>query len=60
MVELLWAVATVIFLILLIRVFPSVLGKAFEKRIEHGYDRKLEQVKAELQASYWGHRKVCT
>ena len=37
---------------LVIRVFPSVLGKAFEKRIEHGYDSKLEQVKAELQASY--------
>ena len=37
---------------LVIRVFPSVLGKAFEKRIEHGYDSKLEKLKAELQASY--------
>ena len=32
---------------LVIRVFPSVLGTAFEKRIAHGYDNKLEKIKAE-------------
>ena len=33
-------------------VFPSILGKAFAKRIEYRYNRKLEEIKAELQASY--------
>ena len=37
---------------LVIRVFPSILGKAFEKSIEHRYDRNLERIKAELQAYY--------
>ena len=52
MVDLIWAFGTVIFMILFIQVFPSVLGKALENRIKHGYDTKLEQVKAEWQASY--------
>ena len=38
--------------ILLFRVFPSILGKSAVKYIEHQYARKLEQIKAELQASY--------
>ena len=38
--------------ILLFRVFPSILGKSAVKYIEHQYARKLEQTKAELQASY--------
>lgn len=36
----------------LIRWFPAILGKAFEKHIEYRYDRNLENIKAELQASY--------
>lgn len=38
--------------VILIRVFPSLLGTAVQKHIEHQYDRKLEQTKTELQASY--------
>ena len=37
---------------LIIRFFPKVLGAAFVKRIQHGYDLKLEKTKAELQANY--------
>lgn len=55
MAEPVWTVVLLIFWTLVwtfvIRVFPSVLGKAFEKRIEHGYDSKLEKLKAELQAA---------
>ena len=36
----------------MIRVFPSILGTAVQKRIEYQYDTKLERTKAELQASY--------
>ena len=37
---------------LIIRFFPKVLGAAFVKRIQHGYDVKLEKTKAELQANF--------
>ena len=37
---------------LLIRTMPSVLSKSIEKRVEHRLNRKLEEVKADLQASY--------
>ena len=44
--------AAVFFWTLLIRVVPSILGTGIVKHIEHKYDRKLEEAKAELQASY--------
>ena len=52
MVELGWPLVALVIWTFLIRWFPSILGKAFEKRIEYRYDRKLEKIKAELQASY--------
>ena len=52
MAELSLTAALLIAWTVVLRVFPSILGKALEKRIEHGYDSKLEGIKAELQASY--------
>ena len=43
-VQILWTLA--------IRTFPEVLGASFVGRIQHKYNLKLEQAKAELQASY--------
>ena len=37
---------------ILIRTIPSILTKAIEERIEHQYNHKLEETKADLQASY--------
>ena len=39
--------ALLILLAVVFKWFPSVLSKAFEKSIEHGYASKLEQIKAE-------------
>lgn len=36
---------------LVLRTFPRVLGEALVKRIQYGYDSKLEQTKAEFQES---------
>ena len=44
--------AIVLLWTILVRVFPSILSGGILKRIEHRYDRKLEEAKAELQASY--------
>lgn len=41
-VVLLWTV--------LVRKFPNILSKGIVKRIEHGYDKKLEELKGEIQA----------
>ena len=48
MVEIGWPLIALVIWTLLIRGFPSILGKA----IEHRYKRNLETIKAELQASY--------
>ena len=45
-------VAVVFLWTLLIRVVPSILSTGIVKHIEHQHDRKLEEAKAELQASY--------
>lgn len=37
---------------LLIRTFPTVLGSAFLKHLEHQQNLKLEQTEAELQSAY--------
>ena len=46
------SVALVLLWTISVRVFPSILSKTIEKRIEHQYNKKLENIKAELQASY--------
>ena len=37
---------------LVVRIYPAVLGASFIRRINHNYDVKLENLKAELQAEY--------
>ena len=37
---------------ILIRTIPSILSKGLEQRIEHRNNKKLEEIKATLQASY--------
>lgn len=37
---------------LLVRTIPAIIGNAFAKRIQHGYDVKLEHTKTELQESF--------
>ena len=46
------SVAVVLIWTISVRVFPSILSMTVEKRIEHQYNKKLESIKAELQASY--------
>jgi len=36
----------------IVKMFPSILGKSVEKYIQHRLDKRLEQFKAEMQASY--------
>lgn len=51
-ISLLVTVVIVFLWTLLIRVVPAILGTGITKRIEHQYDRKLEETKAVLQSSY--------
>ena len=50
--SLITSLAVVLLWTILVWVFPSILSMAVEKRIEHQYNKKLESIKAELQASY--------
>ena len=50
--SLITSVAVVLLWTILVWVFPSILSKTIEKRIEHHYNKKIESTKAELQASY--------
>ena len=46
------SVVVVLLWTILVQVFPSILSMTIEKRIEHQYNKKLESIKADLQASY--------
>ena len=35
---------------MLVRKFPDILSKGIVKQIEHGYDKKLEELKGGIQA----------
>ena len=52
MFDLVYPVVVVLLWTLLIRTIPSVLSKSIEKRVEYRLNRKLEEVKADLQGSY--------